>query len=176
MRISWYISWLPVKSCQSRRFIFFSSVNIHESIILILVIHWCPDGGWEGGKQFKCTDRHPGSTHVLRHRSTFHRLLRVIEFLCILLTSFMHAVKGLFLHRLLFVLKKKPKNGLLLTSDVHIRKCNPRLVIVWFCSATLVELSPRLNLSGLGEMWGLILSKWNHWEAKQILINCCYSS
>lgn len=50
--------------------------------------------------------------------------------------------------------KKEPACGLLLTSDFHICQYNPRLVII----CTVVELSLRLNLSGLGEMWGLIPS------------------
>lgn len=49
-------------------------------------------------------------------------------------------------------LKKEPGCGSLLTSDFHICQYNPGLVII----CTVVELSFRLNLSGLGEMWGLI--------------------
>lgn len=143
----------------------------------MLVIHWCPDGGWEAGKRFTCTDRHPGNTYLLRHISIFQRLLRVIEFLCIISVFFLcMQSKGFSCIDCICIKEKEPECGLILTSDCHIHQCNPGLVIVWFCSGTGVELSLRLNLPGLGEMWDLIPSKWNHWEAKQTLINCLYSS
>lgn len=42
---------------------------------------------------------------------TFQRLLQVIELLCIISQFFMHAVKGLFLHRLYLYPKKSQNVG-----------------------------------------------------------------
>ena len=88
----------------------------------------CPDGCWEGGKKKKKISSNALTDTLAAHISRgtyphFRDSHQVIEFLCIVSVFFMHAVKGLFLHRLCACIRKKkkkkrePECGLLLTSD-----------------------------------------------------------
>lgn len=95
------------------------------------------DAGREAKKKKKNGSNAPTDT-LAAHISCgtyphFRDSHRVIEFLCNVSVFFMHAVKGLFLHRLCARIRKKKGARMWVAPDIRISTCrqyNPRLVIV----------------------------------------------